>query len=80
MTLLGLICGNLMEYQKNIAPSFVDHYVLEDISFNGHCLLNNIYIPKTVINMYISYILNSWLRNLNTDFTLNNCLGQKKVV
>ena len=35
---------------------------------------NKIYIPKKVINLYISYILNPWLRNLNTDFTLNNCL------
>ena len=24
--------------------------------------------------MYISYILSPWLRNLNTDFTLKNCL------
>ena len=24
--------------------------------------------------MYISYTLNPWLRNLNTNFTLNNCL------
>ena len=37
-------------------------------------MINNIYIPKKVINIYISYMLNSWLRNLNTDFTLNNCL------
>ena len=26
------------------------------------------------IYIYISYILTPWLRNLNTDFTLNNCL------
>ena len=43
---------------------------------NGHCLINNnISILKEVVNpYYISYILNPWLRNLNTDFTLNNCL------
>ena len=35
---------------------------------------NDISIPKKVINTYISYILNAWLRTLNTDFTLNNCL------
>ena len=38
--------------------------MLPDINFNGHCL----------INLCISYILNPWLRNVNTDFTLNNCL------
>ena len=52
----------------------MDHHVLPDVNFNGHCLINNnISIPKKVINLYISYLLNPWLRNLNTDFTLNNC-------
>ena len=41
---------------------------------NGNCLINNIYIPKKVINIYISYTRTPWLRNLNLDFTLNNCL------
>ena len=35
-------------------------------------ILANISIPKKVINPYNFYILNPWLRNLNTDFTLNN--------
>ena len=26
------------------------------------------------MNLYIYYILNPWLRNLNKDFTLKNCL------
>ena len=30
--------------------------------------------PKIAINLYIYYILSQWLRNLSTDFTLNNCL------
>ena len=30
-------------------------------------------IHKKVINLCISYIVNPWLRNLSTDFTLNNC-------
>ena len=37
-------------------------------------MINNIYIPKKVINLYISYTLDPQLRNLNTDFTLGNCL------
>ena len=45
------------------------------MTFNEHYLIkNNISIPKKAINPNISYMLNPWLRNLNTDFTLNNCL------
>ena len=65
---------NIAKSDRNFAPTFVDHHVLPDINFNGHCLINNIYIPKKLINIYISYTLNPWLRNLNTDFTLNNSL------
>ena len=32
-----------------------------------------IFILEKVINLYISYTLNLCLRNVNTDFTLNNC-------
>ena len=47
--------------------------MIQDINFNKHCLINdNIYILTKVINLYISYILNPWLKNLNTDLTLNN--------
>ena len=36
--------------------------------------MNNISIPKKVINLYISYTVSPWLKNLNTDFTLKNYL------
>ena len=43
--------------------------------FGGYCLThNNISILKEVINLCIPYILNPWFKNLNSDFTLNNCL------
>ena len=46
---------------SNFAPSFVNHYALPDINFNGQCLVNNnISIPKKVINLYISYTLNKF--------------------
>ena len=65
---------NITKLDSNFAPTFVDHHVLPDINFNGHCLINNVYIPKKVINIGISYILNPCLRNLSTNFTSNNCL------
>ena len=66
---------NIAKSHGNFAPTFVDYYVLPDINFNEHSLIdNNISIPKKVINLYISYTLTPQLRNLNTDFKLNNCL------
>ena len=57
---------NITKSGGNFAPTFVYHHVLPGINFNGRCLINNIYIPKKVINTYISYTLNPWLRSLNT--------------
>ena len=66
---------NIAKLDSNFAPFFVDHHPLPDINFNGHCLMkNNISIPITVINLYISYTVGPQLRNFNTDFTLSNCL------
>ena len=49
------------------------NHFLPEITFYGHCLIkSNISIRKNVINLYISYTLTPWLRNLNY-FTLNNC-------
>ena len=42
------------------------------MNFNGYCLIiNNISVPKEVINLCISYTLGLQLKNSNTDF---NCL------
>ena len=69
------IIKNITKSDSNFAPTFPDHHVLPDINFNEHCLINNnISIPKKVTNLYISYILNPWLRKLNTYFTLTSCL------
>ena len=66
---------NITKSDSNFAPTFVYHHFLPDINFNGHCLIkNNISIPEKVINLYIFYTLPPWLRSLNTDFTLKNCL------
>ena len=59
---------NTTKPNSNFATTFVDHHLLSDINFNGHCLITNISILKKVINLYISYTLplNPQLRNLNT--------------
>ena len=51
---------NIANWDSNFAPIFLDHHLLPDINFNGNFLINNISIPKKVINLYISYKLR-WL-------------------
>ena len=47
------IIENITKSDSNFAPTFVDHHLLPDMNFNGHCLIkNNISIPKKVINLY----------------------------
>ena len=72
---------NTTKSDSSFAPIFAHDHVLPHIDFNRHCLINNsISFLKKVINLYISYILNPWLSNLNKNFTLNNCLfGSVKV-
>ena len=65
---------NIIKSDSNFVPTFVDYHSL--LNFNGHCLINNISVPKKVINLYISYTLGPHLRNLDKDFifALGNCL------
>ena len=61
----GEYIENTTKSDSNFAPTFLDHHVLSDIDVNGHCLINIVSVLKKVINLYISYILNPCLRNLN---------------
>ena len=66
---------NIAKSDSNFASTFVEHHILQEIIFNGHCLMkNNIFIPKKITNLYIFCKLNPQLRNINTDFTLKNYL------
>ena len=73
---------NIVKSDILFAPTFVDHHLLPDINFTGHCLINNnISIPEKVMNIYISDILNQWPKDLNTDFTLGSWLfGSVKLI
>ena len=56
---------NIAKPDSNFAPTFGNHHILPDITFNRRCLINNeISIPKIVINLNITYILNPWLRQI----------------
>ena len=58
----GIFQKKLLEMQLNqtaiLPPTFVDHHLLPEMTFSRHCLIkNSIYVPKKVINLYISYTL-----------------------
>ena len=36
---------NITKSDCNFAPTFVDHHLLKDVNFNGHCLIKEILIP-----------------------------------
>ena len=40
---------SIIKLNPSFSPTFVDHHLLADINFNGHCLVNNVSIPKRVI-------------------------------
>ena len=65
---------NITASGKNFMPTFIDTCPLPDVKFNGHCLINKLSDSGKVINLYVSYTLDPWSRDLNTNLTLNNCL------
>ena len=40
---------------SKFASTFVDNDLLSGINFNVYCLINNISIPKKVINIFLAY-------------------------
>ena len=73
---------NITKSGGNFAQTFANNHLLPGINFNEHCLTkSNIYIPKNLENLHISYTLGPQLGNTNTDVTLSNCLfGSVKLV
>ena len=49
---------NITKSDRNLVPTFAGHHLFQDMTFNGHFLIkNNLFIPKKVINLYISSII-----------------------
>ena len=57
---------NITKSDTNFVPATADHHVLPDMNFYGRCFINNIYIPKKVlyIYIYISCTLNAYIAAL----------------
>ena len=51
-------------------------YLLSKLKFNGNCSKQDSvsFLHKNVVNLYITYKLDTWSRDLNTEFILCNCL------
>ena len=80
VVLHGLICGNIMEcwkkllkIQLNQMATFVDHDLLSDINFNGHCLISNVSIPKKSNKSTYFLHTKSVVKKFKHRF-YNNCL------
>ena len=55
---------NITKSGNYFAPISVNYYPLPHVKFNGYCLIiNDISIPKKVINLYVSYIIDTWSRD-----------------
>ena len=58
-----------------MVSNLINYYSLPVANFAESCLINdNVSAFRKVINQYISDILDTWSRDLNTNFTLGNCL------
>ena len=67
---------NITASDSNFAPTLINYCPLPNIKLDRHCLINNNNndLSLGAVNVYICYTLNRWSRDLNTDFTLGNCL------
>ena len=66
---------NPTESDNTFAPNLINPYSLPGVKLGGDCLINsNISFFRKVINLYISYTLDTRSRDLDTDFTLGKCL------
>ena len=62
---------------KSLSPKLVWYNSRIKLKFKGSCLKQDkaSFTPKNVVSLFIVYELdNTWPRDLNTDFTLKNCL------
>ena len=75
--------GCLQESQKkvlkidiSVTPKLIGDYQFKKVEFKGICSKQNsmYFLHKNVVNLYISYELDTWSRDLKTDFTLANWL------
>ena len=70
------ISKNLPTSDNIFTPTWIDCIAIPKVKFNENCLrLDNIsFIHKNLATLNIIYKLDTWSRDLNTDFTLGNCL------
>ena len=67
---------------NTFALSLINNRLLPCEKLAGNCLsLSSISLHQNVVNLYISYTLSTYSRDLNTYFTLGNCLfGSVKLI
>ena len=58
------------------SPKLYNKYTFDRVEFKGICLRQDSvsFLHKKVVNLYISYKLDTWSKDSNKDFTLGICL------
>ena len=61
---------------NTFAPKVIGSNRLEKVIFKWNCLIQEkiYFIHDNAVNLYITSELDTWARDLSTDFTLDNCL------
>ena len=91
--MIKFIHGSQKECQKKVytsiynSQSFCPELISSNdadfrTTFKGICLKQNSvsFLHKNIVNFYIIYKVDAWSKDLNTDFTLRNCLfGEVKI-
>ena len=68
----------MCSYSKCVSPKLIQiNNSRIRLKFIGRCLKQDDkapYAPKNVVNLFVVYELDMWPQDLNTDFTLKDCL------
>ena len=46
---------NITESDSNLAPAFVDHHLLLEMYFNGHCWITDFYLPARCKDIIVQW-------------------------
>ena len=68
---------NSLILDVNLASKIIsEYYNFREAKFRGICLKQESvsFLHKNIVNLHITYELHTWSKDLNTDFTLGNCL------
>lgn len=59
----------------NFAPDWIAAYKKDELKLSGNCLKHcSVCFHHKIVNFYVSYTLDMWSKDFNTNFTFGNWL------